>query len=120
MPKKSTILVRRVYENRAPGDGTRVLVDRLWPRGMTKTDVDFDEWCKENGAVDGAEEVVRARPEAFRGVRAPRALWSESCGPRRMTSTQTTPAASSVRGGPQAEGRNAASKKASSRRIARR
>ena len=46
MPKKSTILVRRVYEDRAPGDGTRVLVDRLWPRGMTKADVDFDEWCK--------------------------------------------------------------------------
>jgi uncharacterized protein YeaO (DUF488 family) len=47
LPKKSTILVRRVYEDRAPGDGTRVLVDRLWPRGMTKADVDFDEWCKE-------------------------------------------------------------------------
>jgi uncharacterized protein YeaO (DUF488 family) len=47
MPKKSTILVRRVYEDRAPGDGTRVLVDRLWPRGLTKADVDFDEWCKE-------------------------------------------------------------------------
>jgi uncharacterized protein YeaO (DUF488 family) len=47
MPKKSATLVRRVYEDRAPGDGTRVLVDRLWPCGMTKADVDFDEWCKE-------------------------------------------------------------------------
>jgi uncharacterized protein YeaO (DUF488 family) len=39
--------VRRVYD---PGDerrGYRVLVDRLWPRGVAKADLTFDEWCKD-------------------------------------------------------------------------
>jgi len=40
--------VVRVYEDpgRSPGEH-RVLVDRLWPRGLTKTSVDFDEWEKD-------------------------------------------------------------------------
>ena len=39
--------MRRVYEGRASDDGARVLVDRLWPRGLTKANADLDEWCKE-------------------------------------------------------------------------
>jgi uncharacterized protein YeaO (DUF488 family) len=38
--------VGRVYD-KAAHDGYRVLVDRLWPRGMTKEKADIDEWCKE-------------------------------------------------------------------------
>ena len=30
-----------------PSDGARVLVDRIWPRGLTKVKADLDEWCKE-------------------------------------------------------------------------
>ncbi len=41
------VRVRRVYEESAPGDGTRVLVDRIWPRGLTKAKAALDEWCKE-------------------------------------------------------------------------
>ena len=41
------ISVRRVYEARQPGDGHRVLVDRIWPRGLTKSAADLDEWCKD-------------------------------------------------------------------------
>lgn len=41
-----TVRVRRVYGGRAPDDGSRVLVDRLWPRGVRKADADLDEWCK--------------------------------------------------------------------------
>ncbi|MGI9005627.1 MAG: DUF488 domain-containing protein [Streptosporangiaceae bacterium] len=41
------IQVRRVYDDPAPGDGTRVLVDRIWPRGMTKEKASLDEWCKQ-------------------------------------------------------------------------
>ncbi|MFE9738758.1 DUF488 domain-containing protein [Streptomyces sp. NPDC006477] len=40
------IRVRRVYEEPAPDDGVRVLVDRLWPRGLAKTDARIDEWPK--------------------------------------------------------------------------
>jgi uncharacterized protein YeaO (DUF488 family) len=39
--------VKRVYEAPEPGDGYRVLVDRLWPRGLAKTVAQIDEWPKE-------------------------------------------------------------------------
>lgn len=39
--------VKRVYEPRARGDGRRILVDRLWPRGLSKEKAAVDEWLKE-------------------------------------------------------------------------
>lgn len=41
------VKVGRPYDQRVRGDGLRVLVDRLWPRGLTKERADLDEWCKE-------------------------------------------------------------------------
>ena len=41
------VVVRRVYEPRSAEDGRRVLVDRIWPRGLSKADAHLDEWCKE-------------------------------------------------------------------------
>ena len=41
------IKTKRAYENYAPEDGRRVLVDRLWPRGVTKQKVKIDAWMKE-------------------------------------------------------------------------
>lgn len=41
------VRVRRAYEASGSQDGTRVLVDRLWPRGLKKVDAEFDEWCKD-------------------------------------------------------------------------
>ena len=38
------IRLKRVYEPPAPGDGFRVLVDRLWPRGLAKADAHLDLW----------------------------------------------------------------------------
>ncbi|WP_342321000.1 DUF488 domain-containing protein [Kosakonia sp. BYX6] len=40
------IQCKRVYESPTKEDGYRVLVDRLWPRGVKKTDLHYDEWCK--------------------------------------------------------------------------
>ena len=40
------IVTKRVYEPYAESDGYRVLVDRLWPRGLTKERVHYDEWAK--------------------------------------------------------------------------
>ena len=40
------VQMRRAYEEPAQGDGTRVLVDRIWPRGLTKAKAALDEWCK--------------------------------------------------------------------------
>jgi uncharacterized protein YeaO (DUF488 family) len=41
------VQVRRVYEEPSPDDGARVLVDRLWPRGVSKERAALDEWCKQ-------------------------------------------------------------------------
>ena len=42
-----TVKAGRVYDERARGDGARVLVDRLWPRGLTKAAADLDERRKD-------------------------------------------------------------------------
>ncbi len=41
-----SIRVKRAYEPAAPGDGHRVLIDRLWPRGIRKESAHIDEWAK--------------------------------------------------------------------------
>jgi uncharacterized protein YeaO (DUF488 family) len=41
------IQLKRAYEPPAPGDGYRVLVDRLWPRGLTKEAARLDAWLKD-------------------------------------------------------------------------
>jgi uncharacterized protein YeaO (DUF488 family) len=40
------IKIKRIYETPAEDDGYRVLVDRLWPRGIRKDDANIDEWAK--------------------------------------------------------------------------
>jgi uncharacterized protein YeaO (DUF488 family) len=42
----STIRLKRVYEKPAAGDGFRILVDRLWPRGVAKAEAHIDAWLK--------------------------------------------------------------------------
>ncbi|MGH9006720.1 MAG: DUF488 domain-containing protein, partial [Acidimicrobiales bacterium] len=39
--------VARIYDEPSPNDGARVLVDRLWPRGLSKAAAHLDEWVKE-------------------------------------------------------------------------
>jgi uncharacterized protein YeaO (DUF488 family) len=41
------VKLKRAYEARTRGDGYRVLVERLWPRGIKKTDLPLDEWLKD-------------------------------------------------------------------------
>ena len=41
------VAIKRAYEAPAPGDGTRVLVDRLWPRGLSKERARVDLWLKD-------------------------------------------------------------------------
>ena len=47
MNSRARVQVRRVYDTPKPDDGTRVLVDRLWPRGVSKDRAQLDEWCKQ-------------------------------------------------------------------------
>jgi uncharacterized protein YeaO (DUF488 family) len=44
---RAQVQVRRVYDEREDSDGARVLVDRIWPRGMTKAKAALTEWCKD-------------------------------------------------------------------------
>ena len=46
------VQVRRVYEEPEPEDGTRVLVDRIWPRGLTRAKAALNEWCKDVAPSD--------------------------------------------------------------------
>lgn len=41
------IRVRRVYDRSEPDDGVRVLVDRVWPRGLRKDEASLDEWTRD-------------------------------------------------------------------------
>jgi uncharacterized protein YeaO (DUF488 family) len=48
-----TVKLKRVYEAPAKDDGTRILVDRLWPRGLTKEKARVDLWLKEVAPTTG-------------------------------------------------------------------
>lgn len=43
----ANVKLKRAYEPAAAGDGTRVLIDRLWPRGVKKADAAIDQWIKD-------------------------------------------------------------------------
>jgi uncharacterized protein YeaO (DUF488 family) len=47
MTKVPRVRVGRVYDEPTSQDGTRVLVDRVWPRGLRRDGARIDEWCKE-------------------------------------------------------------------------
>ena len=47
MSGKPDVRVRRVYDEPGPDDGTRVLVDRVWPRGLAEDQARLDQWCKQ-------------------------------------------------------------------------
>ena len=43
----ANVRLKRAYERAARGDGTRVLIERLWPRGVRKAEAELDRWAKE-------------------------------------------------------------------------
>lgn len=56
---------RRIYDERAADDGYRVLVDRIWPRGVAKADAALDEWCKEIAPSTELRKWYGHDPEKF-------------------------------------------------------
>ena len=46
-PPADNVRLKRAYEPSAAEDGTRILVDRLWPRGVSKADAALDQWMKD-------------------------------------------------------------------------
>jgi uncharacterized protein YeaO (DUF488 family) len=59
------VRVRRIYDEPTPDDGARVLVDRLWPRGVSKARAQIDEWCKDVAPSAGLREWYHHDPELF-------------------------------------------------------
>ncbi len=57
--------IKRIYEKPASTDGTRVLVDRLWPRGLKKTDAKIDLWMKEVAPSAELRKWFGHEPERF-------------------------------------------------------
>jgi len=60
-----SLAVKRVYEPASPSDGFRVLVDRLWPRGLTKADARVDLWVRELSPTTGLRQWYRHDPEKW-------------------------------------------------------
>lgn len=58
------VRIKRVYEAPASDDGCRVLVDRLWPRGVRKTDLPYDLWAKELAPSAGLRTWLHVDPQA--------------------------------------------------------
>jgi uncharacterized protein YeaO (DUF488 family) len=67
--KKETLALKRAYESPSPGDGFRVLVERLWPRGLKKETVALDLWLKE----------IAPSPELRQWFGHDPAKWEEFC-----------------------------------------
>lgn len=60
-----TIQIKRVYEQRVVEDGYRVLVDRLWPRGVTRERAAIDEWLRPIAPSDALRHWFDHRPERW-------------------------------------------------------
>ncbi len=57
--------LKRVYDPREEGDGKRILVDRLWPRGVSKSKAGVDVWLKEVAPSSGLRRWFGQDPEKW-------------------------------------------------------
>jgi uncharacterized protein YeaO (DUF488 family) len=65
MSKKLKIKIKRVYEDVANNDGYRILVDKIWPRGVKKEDAKLDEWNKDLAPSDELRKWFDHDPDKF-------------------------------------------------------
>lgn len=59
------VRIKRVYDDPATADGYRILVDRIWPRGVKKEDARVDEWLKDAGPSTDLRHWFGHDPERF-------------------------------------------------------
>ncbi len=57
--------VKRIYDPPSQDDGKRILIDRLWPRGLRKEDAHIDEWVKGIAPSDGLRKWFNNDPEKW-------------------------------------------------------
>jgi uncharacterized protein YeaO (DUF488 family) len=63
------VSLKRVYEQRSQRDGTRVLVDRLWPRGLSKEKAAVDKWLRDLSPSTELRQWFHAHPAEWRAFR---------------------------------------------------
>ena len=63
------VRLKRAYEPPASDDGIRILIDRLWPRGVKKTDAAIDEWMKEIAPSTKLRKWFNHDPERWQEFR---------------------------------------------------
>ena len=56
---------KRVYDSAEPGDGYRVLIDRMWPRGVSRERARLDEWARELAPSSELRKWFHHDPERF-------------------------------------------------------
>lgn len=59
------VQVHRIYDDAEPRDGQRVLVDRIWPRGISKERADLDDWCRQVAPSTELRRWYGHDPEKF-------------------------------------------------------
>jgi uncharacterized protein YeaO (DUF488 family) len=64
------LVLKRVYEPPHADDGTRILVDRLWPRGIAKAKAKIDLWLKDIAPSDGLRKRFHGKPDDWDAFRA--------------------------------------------------
>jgi len=65
----SEVKIKRAYEPPSPHDGTRVLVDRLWPRGVKKADAGISRWMREIAPSNELRKWFAHDPERWEEFR---------------------------------------------------
>lgn len=64
-----SVAVKRVYEPPSRADGTRVLVDRLWPRGLSKAQAAIAQWLRDIAPSHELRRWFHARPDQWQNFR---------------------------------------------------
>ena len=59
------VRVRRIYDDPSDDDGIRVLVDRRWPRGVSRARAELDEWCVDVAPSDALRKWYGHSPDKF-------------------------------------------------------
>ena len=61
----ASIAIKRIYEPAQNSDGIRILVDRLWPRGVAKDKANIDLWLRDIAPSDALRKRFHGKPEAW-------------------------------------------------------
>lgn len=59
----TSFVLKRIYEESGPGDGPRILVDRLWPRGIAKDKASIDLWLKDIAPSHALRKRFHGKPD---------------------------------------------------------